>query len=139
MVITVEDLQRRFAEYNAAYFNGKLRTPKLVVGRWSCGIYGSFRHDKDGGPLISIRKSKSLGWTDDKLRRVLVHEMIHQLMEGWGPVMRIDSAAHLLVWQCIRIWMNLRWGLHIHTWGEKDRRDSRKKRKPLTKDGKKSC
>ena len=121
MEITVEDLQRRFAEYNRLYFGGRLETPRIVVGRWSCGIYGSFRCDKDGRPLISIRGTKALGWTDDKLRRVLVHEMIHQLMENWGLLMRIDSAAHLIVWQSIRIWMNLRWGLHIHTWGEKDR------------------
>lgn len=127
MVITIEDLQRRFAEYNRLYFRGRLSTPTFVIGKWSYGgIYGSYRHDKSGGPLISIRDTKSLRWNEEKLRNTLVHEMLHQYMDrGW--FLDLDSSLHLLCWQTLRLWLNLRYGLHIHTWGEGKERKSRKK------------
>ena len=121
MRITVEDLQRRFSEYNSLYFNGKLKMPVFKIGTWSYGsIQGSYRHTKDGKPLISIRDTKSLGWTDEKLKNALVHEMLHYYMDrNW--FLDFDSGAHLLCWQCMRIYMNLRYGLHITTWPSKSK------------------
>ena len=60
MEITIEDLRRRFTEYNKLYFRGKLKMPEFKIGTWSCGIRGSYRHNKDGKPLISIRNHKKL-------------------------------------------------------------------------------
>ena len=115
MEITIDDLKKRFNEYNKLYFKGKLKEPKFKLGTWSYGsIKGSYRKTKDGQPLISIRNTKKLKWTDDKLKQVLIHEMLHYYMDkNW--FLDFDSGAHLLIWQMLRIYLNLRYGLHITT------------------------
>ena len=116
MKITIEDLQNRFAEYNRLYFHSSMKMPKLKIGKWSYGsIHGSYRYTRKGEPLISIRDTKSLKWTDAKLKNVLIHEMMHYYMDrNW--FLDFDSSFHLLCWQTLRIYMNLRYGLHISTW-----------------------
>ena len=124
MKITIEDLQNRFAEYNRLYFHGSLKMPRFKIGKWSYGsIHGSYRHTREGEPLISIRDTKSLKWTDAKLKNVLIHEMMHYYMDrNW--FLDFDSGLHLLCWQTLRIYMNLRYGLHITTWPRKTEKDS---------------
>ena len=119
MVITVEDLQNRFVEYNSLYFHNRLKMPRFKIGHWSYGsIHGSYRYTKKAEPLISIRDTKSLGWTDEKLKNILVHEMLHYYMDR-NRFLNFDSSAHLLIWQCLRIYMNLRYGLKITTYPPK--------------------
>ena len=128
MDITIKDLEERFIEYNQLYFNGKLKMPKFYINRWFCGIYGSYGHDKDGSPLISIRNNKGAKITEEELKDTLIHEMLHYYMDkNW--FLRIDSACHLLCWQLVRIYMNLKYGLHITTYPKK------RKKRPMKNKG----
>ena len=41
--------------------------------------------------------------------------MMHYYMDrGW--FLDFDSSLHLLCWQALRLYLNLRYGLHITTW-----------------------
>lgn len=125
MEITIEDLQRRFTEYNRLYFNGKLQMPHFRINKWSCGIYGSYRYDKDGSPLISIRHNKTTNNNEEELKHTLIHEMLHYYMDrNW--FLDLDSAAHLLCWQVMRIYINLKYGLHIKTYAPKTKKQPKK-------------
>ena len=119
IAITIDDLQKRFIEYNRLYFHNRLKMPMFKIGTWSYGsIEGSYRHDKEGNPMISIRDTISLMWTDERLKNTLIHEMLHYYMDrNWS--LDFDSGAHLLCWQTLRIYMNLKYGLHITTWPQK--------------------
>lgn len=116
MTITVELLQELFAEYNRLYFHNKLTPPAFKLGSWSYGsIEGSYRRTKEGAPLISIRNTKKLKWTPERLKDVLIHEMLHYYMDrNW--FLDFDSGLHLLCWQTMRLYLNLRYGLHITTY-----------------------
>lgn len=118
-MVTIEGLKSRFIEYNRLYFHNSLKMPVFAIGHWSYGsIHGSYRYTKKGEPLISIRDTKSLRWTDEKLKNILIHEMLHYYMDrNW--LLNIDSSAHLLIWQCLRIYLNLRYGLRITTYPPK--------------------
>ena len=80
MLITVDDLKRRFADYNAMYFGGVLAMPKFSLNNWNNGIIGKFRNgrDKNGTPCQPhIRIAKYAAFTDETLKEILIHEMIH--------------------------------------------------------------
>lgn len=72
--IVKDELQRRFEEYNRFYFNEKLNTPrfKFIMAKKP---YGSCHVDK---MRCEIWISKYIKWTDETLKNVLIHEMIHQ-------------------------------------------------------------
>ena len=116
--ITKEELRKRFAEYNRMYFKDKLQMPTFRLNKWFCGIYGSFSYDKKGNPVITISNAKKANWTGDRLKNVLIHEMIHYWMERLGWLFFIDNSLHLLCYQAIRIYLNRKYGLHITTWGD---------------------
>ncbi|MDN0049462.1 SprT-like domain-containing protein [Bacteroides gallinaceum] len=72
--ITKNDLKKRFAEYNDLYFQNKLKMPlfKFIMAKKP---YGSCHVDKK---RCEIWISKYVKWTDETLKNVLIHEMIHQ-------------------------------------------------------------
>lgn len=72
--ITKADLRKRFEAYNQLYFKGRLKTPvfKFITAK---SPYGSCHTKKD---RCEIWMSKYTKWTDETLKNVLIHEMIHQ-------------------------------------------------------------
>ena len=72
--IVKDELQRRFEEYNRFYFNEKLKKPrfKFIMAKKP---YGSCHVNKK---RCEIWISKYVKWTDETLKNVLIHEMIHQ-------------------------------------------------------------
>ena len=81
MKITKEDLKVRFDEYNRLYFDGKLKRAKMgFLSKSFKTIVGIFEFEIDNNRLVknpSIKISKRIVGNEEKLRRVLLHEMAH--------------------------------------------------------------
>ena len=84
MIITTDILADRFAKYNKLYFDDELPTPDFFLLK-SYSKLGMFR-------FIEIRSRRTIkyvkiliscyyDWTEEQLRSVLVHEMIHYYVE----------------------------------------------------------
>lgn len=84
MELTIELLEEKFKEYNKKYFSNKL--PWIEIGLHnSFACYGEFKCDshKPGRPLKNaiITISCYYDYTDEQLRDILVHEMVHYKLE----------------------------------------------------------
>ena len=83
----LEDL---FDKYNKMYFEGKLVKPQLATywGESTMGIFNvSERHGKVRRKILIARNVR---YTQENLRDVLIHEMIHlyvyqEIGPGYGP------------------------------------------------------
>ena len=81
MELTVDILKERFDEYNRLYFDGKLKSAKMgFISKSFKTIVGQFEFEIDKNRHLknkSIKINKGIDWDEEKLRRVLLHEMIH--------------------------------------------------------------
>ena len=81
MEVTKEDLKQKFDEYNRLYFDGKLKPAKMgFISKSFKTIVGQFEFKIDKKRHLknkSIKINKGIDWDEEKLRRVLLHEMIH--------------------------------------------------------------
>ena len=77
--LTIDDLKSRFKEYNKLYFNKELRMPKFKLERLKNSLALFFF----SRPLTGELKQKEIWfntnyvWTDEAIKDVLIHEMIH--------------------------------------------------------------
>lgn len=74
--LTKEELKRRYIKYNNDYFNGKLMMCSFGIFRGKKTAMGNFAYGSSYKRPI-IRISNFVNWTDDSLRDILVHEMVH--------------------------------------------------------------
>ena len=85
MEITVDILEEKFEEYNKLYFRGRLLWPHEFYLLKSFRVYGRFscRKHRPGSRLRNVRIGISMyyDWTEEYLRDVLVHEMLHYKLE----------------------------------------------------------
>ena len=118
MEIAKEDLRLRFDEYNQLYFEGKLKRAKMgFLSKSFKTIVGVFEFEIDNNRRVknpSIKISKRIDWDEEKLRRVLLHEMAHLSVtqkykkgkkHGIAYIKeckRIESKYNVKVWHC---WM----------------------------------
>lgn len=118
MTMTKEDLHLRFDEYNRMYFDGKLKNAKMgFLSKSFKTIVGIFEFEIDKNRRvknISIKISKRIVGNEEKLRRVLLHEMAHLSVtqkyrkgkkHGIAFIKeckRIESQYNVKVWHC---WM----------------------------------
>ena len=87
-MITISELKERFKEYNKLYFNKELRMPafKLFKGKYTVGMY--FHYGLHGPRKVKeIWIAKNVDWTEETLKEIIVHEMIHYYlgMKGYSP------------------------------------------------------
>ena len=86
MNITKEDIAVRFDEYNGKYFGGVLAPCKYHIIREKWKVMGFYRPiNKNGKRINHIWINRFVDWTEEDLREVIVHEMIHhyvQTIEG---------------------------------------------------------
>ena len=76
---TKEDLQRRFKEYNELYFYGELPKCPISIGcnkKIGWGVYVGRGKIK---PHIYI--CGTAYWTDETLKAIIIHEMVHHYVE----------------------------------------------------------
>ena len=120
MKITNEDLKVRFDEYNQLYFDGKLKRAKMgFLSKSYKTVVGTFEFEIDNNRHVkntSINISKRIveDEDEDKLKRVLLHEMAHMSVtqkykkdkkhgiEYIKECKRIESQYNVRVWHC---WM----------------------------------
>lgn len=78
MTITAAKLRKLFIEYNEKYFDGFLTMPKIstYIGVNSMGVFSVREWKTKIEQEISIARNFKL--TDEELRDLLLHEMIHQ-------------------------------------------------------------
>ena len=81
MEIAKEDLRLRFDEYNQLYFDGKLKRAKMgFLSKSFKTIVGIFEFEIDKNRRVknpSIKISKRINWDEEKLKSILLHEMVH--------------------------------------------------------------
>ena len=79
MKITKENLRILYAKCNEKYFNGELGKCDFSIFPQNNPSFGWYngRDDKYGRPNDKIWIGTCIEWTEDKLERVMVHEMIH--------------------------------------------------------------
>ena len=75
IALTKDDLERRFKEYNEIYFEGILPKCHLTIGGNQEYGYGGYVNPKKGKPRIYL--CQGVYWTDDSLKLILIHEMVH--------------------------------------------------------------
>ena len=91
MKITKEDLKVRFDKYNHQYFNSVLPQCEFSVIKLSClGRYMS-SFGKNGKRKYRIRLTSDVNWTEESLRNVLIHEMIHHYVVAIDGCKGIDG------------------------------------------------
>jgi hypothetical protein len=76
--LTKADLRERFDKYNELYFEGKLCGCKFFWLSSNHCAYGKYIAQPTKKGLISkIGVARNTIWTEENLRELLVHEMIH--------------------------------------------------------------
>ncbi len=91
MKITKEDLKVRFEEYNTLYFNSVLPKCEFSVFKLESLGHYAFSTGKNGKIKYCIRLTSDVNWTEESLRDVLIHEMIHHYVVTIDGCKRIDG------------------------------------------------
>ena len=83
MKLTKVTLLDRFIEYNNLYFDGKLGKCEFSFLRKNDSAYGTYMRQKtsDGKEKSRIWIGRCIIWNEERLREILVHEMIHMYVE----------------------------------------------------------
>lgn len=76
--LTKADLKERFNKYNELYFDGKLGSCSFFWMSPNQSIYGKYIGQPTKNGLKSkIGVARNTMWTEENLKKLLVHEMIH--------------------------------------------------------------
>lgn len=107
--LTKLDLQRMHSEYNRMYFGGRLSMPEFyfIRSKRPYGRYMAGKNAKIG--LSAFRKD----WTEDFLKDVLIHEMIHQYVYERLCGSRYSLVQHGLQFHFVRWKLKRNYGLKI--------------------------
>lgn len=91
MKITKDDLKVRFDEYNRLYFDSVLPQCEFSVIKLSCLGRYMFSSGKKGKRKYRIGITSDVNWTEETLRDVLIHEMIHHYVIAIDGCKDIDG------------------------------------------------
>lgn len=85
MELSISDIRARFKEYNKAYFEGELKMPKFKLKELK-GALSVFVFSRPLGELKQkeIWFNTNYIWTEEGLKDVLIHEMIHYWLHNHG-------------------------------------------------------
>lgn len=117
MIITNEDIKIRFDEYNKKYFGGVLPKCKCHSRRDKRSSFGTYTYTRKNGKIEGhIWIARDVDWSEEDLREVIVHEMIHhyvRTIEGhkgglFGHNWRFRR-------QCRRIKREYGINIHVHS------------------------
>lgn len=76
--LTKADLKERFKKYNELYFDGKLGSCSFFWMPQNQGDYGAYiAQPTKNGLKSKIGIARNTMWTEENLKELLVHEMIH--------------------------------------------------------------
>ena len=90
MKVTKNLLEYRFNQYNRLYFDSRLYYCKMQVihSTNTVGWYVSEGKKKDGLLCGTIYIARNVDWTEELLKEIIIHEMIHHY------VAQIDGHPH---------------------------------------------
>ena len=85
MELSISGIKARFKEYNKAYFEGELKMPKFKFE----GLKGALSVFVFSRPLGELKQKEiwfntNYIWTEEGLKDVLIHEMIHYWLYNHG-------------------------------------------------------
>ena len=108
MKITKSVLEKLFVEYNKKYFESSLILPNMstYIGEGSMGIFSVRERRYSRDMKISIARNFKL--TDEELRNLLIHEMIHQYV-----YMKTGKVSHNRMFKNKMKELNKKYGLDI--------------------------
>ena len=115
--ITKEDIRVRYKEYNQLYFGNQLKHCKFSVQKmsWCEGMY-TYKKEKDGIIEGRIWLTNDIDWTEETLREVIIHEMIHHYVKTidrkWGGLF---GHGRLFRRQCKRLKRDYGLTIRIHS------------------------
>ena len=76
--LTKEELRQRFEQYNKDYFNNSLGNCEFHFLNKNISILGKYNEKKNSrGKISQIWIGRNIVWTDELLKNVLIHEMVH--------------------------------------------------------------
>jgi len=80
MKLTAKILEDLFVKCNKDFFNSELVKPKFgtYIGNNTMGIFSVITSKKTNKQTLKISIAKNFELTEDELRDILVHEMIHE-------------------------------------------------------------
>ncbi|MBR5639989.1 MAG: SprT-like domain-containing protein [Muribaculaceae bacterium] len=83
MQLTKWILHQKFDEYNKLYFDVKLGSCQFSFLNKSNSAYGRYdrRNTTDGKEISRICLGRCITWNEERLREILLHEMIHMYVE----------------------------------------------------------
>ena len=83
MQLTKWILHQKFDEYNKLYFEGRLGKCEFSFLNKINSAYGRYDRQKtsDGKENSRICLGRCITWNEERLREILVHEMIHMYIE----------------------------------------------------------
>lgn len=83
MQLTKWILHEKYDEYNKLYFDGKLGSCQFSFLNKSNSAYGRYdrRKTPDGKEISRIWMGRCITWTEERMREILLHEMIHMYIE----------------------------------------------------------
>lgn len=89
--ITKDDVKARYEEYNRLYFDNKLKHCKFSARK--IGALGNYLDKtlKDGTVEGRITITTDVDWTEDGLKKVIIHEMIHHYVRTIDGCRYIDG------------------------------------------------
>ncbi len=115
MEVTKEVLKEKFKYFNEKYFENEICNCNFRVEKDNINL-ASFIEKNVSKPIISVSKddflNDEIGWTEDRLDNVLLHEMIHALIHtrhGITPVI----GCHGLRFRIISTKIFLKYGVWI--------------------------
>ena len=111
MELTTLDMMSLFSQYNIDYFESELPFPefKIIHSYRTLGEYSCYPiADGHYGDVLSV--SDNYDYTENQLRDVIVHEMIHMYLMHFG----IDKkCSHGKAFKNMMNDLNTRYGLNI--------------------------
>lgn len=114
--ITKEDIRIRYKEYNRLYFGNQLKHCHFSVQKmWCLGLYTHKKVDSNGIIEGHIWITNDVDWTEEDLREVIIHEMIHHYVKTidrkWGGLF---GHGRLFRRQCKRLKQDFGLNILIH-------------------------
>ena len=77
--LDIEDIKKRYQEYNKEYFYGKLGKCEFHFFTKNMTYAGAYNYKvKSNGKVVNqIWLGRGIKWTEESLKPLLIHEMIH--------------------------------------------------------------
>lgn len=112
MIVDRKILKRLYDKYNQEYFLGYLPTcPLYTHDSYRLLGHYSFELGRNGSVIgHSITISDSYDWTEEQLRDVLVHEMVHEYLIYYGLD---DTGKHTKLFKSFMNRLNKEHGLNM--------------------------